>query len=176
MNTVAGSEKLGVAGLSRYLAICVVVIVLDQWTKAIAVEHIAFGERIAVFPYFFWTMAYNTGVAFSLFADGESWQRYGLSAFALIVSGVFAWMMTTLHKHERLTAVAYALIIGGALGNVIDRIRLGHVVDFILLYYNERWQWPAFNIADSCIVIGAAILLIWGWRQPPADAATKTAP
>lgn len=164
-----GSERMGSAAW-RYLLISVVVIALDQWTKAIAVAHIAYREEIPVFPGFSWTMAYNTGVAFSLFADGEAWQRYGLAGFAIIVSGAFAWMMTTLSSRERLSAIAYALIIGGALGNVIDRLRLGHVVDFILLYYKE-YHWPAFNIADSCIVVGAALMLLFGWRQADAKPA-----
>lgn len=168
-----GSEHLGWGAL-RYLAISLVVIGLDQWSKSIAVEHIAYGQEIAVFPGFSWTMAYNTGVAFSMFADGEGWQRYGLSGFALVVSAAFTWMMSRLSPRERLSAIAYALIVGGAIGNVIDRLRLGHVVDFVLLYY-KQWHWPAFNVADSCIVVGAGILLIWGWRHHEAPQTGQSA-
>lgn len=168
-----GSDLIG-RNAWRYLLVSLAVIVLDQWTKSIAVAHIAYREEIPVFPGFSWTMAYNTGVAFSLFADGAGWQRYGLSGFAILVSIVFAVMMAKLPARDRLNATAYALIIGGALGNVIDRLRLGHVVDFILVYYRE-WHWPAFNIADSCIVIGAGLMLLFGWRQHPADAPAKEA-
>jgi len=154
----------------RYLLISALVIGADQWTKAIALANVALGERIPVFPGFSWTLAYNTGVAFSLFADGAEWQKYGLAGFAVLVSGAFAWMMTTLSPRERLSAVAYALIIGGALGNVIDRLRIGKVVDFILVYYREH-DWPAFNVADSCIVVGAALMLLFGWRQTGTEPA-----
>lgn len=165
-----GSDRIGL-GAWRYLLISALVIAIDQWSKWLAVSHLQFGERINVMPGFDWTLAYNTGVAFSMFADGEAWQRYGLAGFAILVSGMFVWMLTGLQRVERLAAISYALIIGGALGNVIDRVRLGHVVDFVLWYYRDYF-WPAFNVADSCIVVGAAILILFGWRQANPKAAS----
>ncbi|WP_240623915.1 signal peptidase II [Ahniella affigens] len=166
-----GSDRLGVQAW-RYLLISILVIGVDQWSKWLAEHHLSFGERINVMPGFDWTLAYNTGVAFSMFADGEAWQRYGLAGFAILVSGVFIWMLAGLQRAERIAAIAYALIIGGALGNVIDRIRHGHVVDFVLWYVRD-YYWPAFNVADSCIVVGAGLLLLFGWRHKEPSAPAK---
>jgi signal peptidase II len=158
-------DLLGVAGLLRWLSLSALVVVLDQWTKWIAVAHLSYGERIPVIAgYFDWTMAHNTGVAFSMFADGAAWQRWGLSGFAVVVSIGFAIALARLQRHERWSALAFALVIGGAVGNVIDRTRLGHVIDFILWYWRD-YHWPAFNIADSAIVCGAAVLILFGWRD-----------
>ncbi len=141
------------------------VVVADQITKAIASASLAFHERIAVLPFFDWTLTYNTGVAFSLFDDGPGWTRYGLSAFALIVAAIFTAWLVRLPRADRWQAAALALIVGGAVGNVIDRLRFGHVVDFILLYWRD-WHWPAFNVADSSIFIGAVILIHTRFRKP----------
>jgi signal peptidase II len=150
------------AGLG-WLALSAVVVVLDQVTKAIVVAKLAPMQRVPVLPFFDWTLTFNTGVAFSLFNDGPAWTRYGLSAFALLVAGAFTYLMMRLPRSDRLSAAALALVIGGALGNVIDRLRLGHVIDFVLLYWRE-WSWPAFNVADSAIVVGAALLVVAGLR------------
>ena len=151
------------AGFS-WLWLSAVIVAADQLTKWIATSTMTLHERVAVLPFFDWTLTYNRGVAFSLFNDGQGWQRFGLSAFALIVAGGFTYWMAHLPKHERANAVALALVIGGAIGNVIDRLRLGHVVDFVLLYWRD-WSWPAFNLADSAIVIGAALLVFVGFRH-----------
>jgi signal peptidase II len=90
-------------------------------------------------------------------------QRALLTGFALVVSAAFAVWLTRLPRADRFSAAALALVIGGAVGNAIDRIRLGHVVDFILLYWRD-WYWPAFNVADSCIVVGAIVLVLAGFR------------
>lgn len=139
------------------------VVAADQLTKWIATSTMSLHERVAVLPFFDWTLTYNRGVAFSLFNDGQGWQRFGLSAFALVVAAGFTYWMAHLPKHERMNAAALALVIGGAIGNVIDRLRLGHVVDFVLLYWKD-WSWPAFNLADSAICVGAVLLVIAGFR------------
>ena len=158
-------DLLGISGLLRWLSLSALIVVLDQVTKWYAVQHLSYGERIPVIAGFFdWTMAYNTGVAFSMFADGEAWTRWGLSGFAVVVSIGFAIALARLHKHERISALAFALVIGGAVGNIIDRVRLGHVIDFILWYWRD-YHWPAFNIADSAIVCGAAVLILFSWRD-----------
>lgn len=143
------------------------IVAADQLTKWIATSTMSLHERIAVLPFFDWTLTYNRGVAFSLFNDGQGWQRFGLSAFALVVAAGFTYWMAHLPKQERMNAAALALVIGGAIGNVIDRLRLGHVVDFVLLYWRD-WSWPAFNLADSAIVVGAVLLVIAGFRAERA--------
>lgn len=162
---VPSHDRLGISGLLRWLTLSAFVVALDQLTKWYAVQHLGYGERIPVIAGAFdWTMAHNTGVAFSMFADGAAWQRWGLSGFAVIVSIGFAIALARLPKHERFSALAFALVIGGAIGNIIDRVRLGYVVDFILWYWRDH-HWPAFNIADSAIVCGAAVLILFGWRD-----------
>lgn len=150
------------AGL-RWLALSAAVVVLDQITKAIVVATLVPMQRVPVLPFFDWTLTFNTGVAFSLFNDGPAWTRYGLSAFAIVVAVAFTVWMMKLPRTDRTSAAALALVVGGAIGNVIDRLRLGHVVDFVLLHY-DGWSWPAFNVADSAIFVGAALLLIAGLR------------
>jgi signal peptidase II len=167
-------ERSGVSAL-RWLILSAVVVILDQWTKAIATASLQLHESIDAMPGLQWTLAHNYGVAFSIFNDGEGWQRYGLSAFALIVASGFTWTLTRLPRADLATKLAFSLVIGGALGNVIDRIRFGYVVDFIDVYWKNS-HWPAFNIADSSIFIGAVVLLIWGWkheRHPEAAAAAR---
>lgn len=157
------SERAGYKAW-RWLLLSASVVALDQWSKAWASVALADTGSIAVFPGLRWTLAHNPGVAFSLLSDGADWQRALLSVFAISVASAFAWLLTRTAPHERGTRLAFALVIGGAIGNVIDRLRLGYVVDFIDVYWN-RSHWPAFNIADSSICIGAAVLLLWGWRQ-----------
>jgi signal peptidase II len=160
---VAGSERLGLRRAWPWLLLSLCIIGLDQWSKMIAVAALGYGERVVVIPGFFdWTMAHNTGVAFSMFAGGE--MRWILAAFAALVSIGFMIALTRLRRVEFFTALAFALIIGGAIGNVIDRVRLGYVVDFILWYWRD-YHWPAFNVADSAIVCGAAIMILFGWRD-----------
>jgi signal peptidase II len=147
-----------------WLMLSAAIVAADQATKAIASSSLAFHERITVLPFFDWTLTHNTGIAFSMFNDGPGWTRYGLSAFALVVAAVFTAWLVRLPREDRWQAAALALIVGGAIGNVIDRLRFGHVVDFILLYWRD-WHWPAFNIADSSIFVGAAILILGSFRH-----------
>lgn len=168
---MATTGKMPRASL-HWFWVSVAVIAADQASKLFFLGYVPEFTRITVVPGFFdWTLTYNEGVAFSLFGEGGNVQRYTLSAFALIVSAGFAWWLTRLPAGDRWSALSLALVIGGALGNVIDRLRLGHVVDFILLYWRE-WHWPAFNIADSCIVVGAAILVLAGLRDDARAPAT----
>jgi signal peptidase II len=148
----------------KWLWLSVLVIVLDQVTKEHFLATVPVHGRIPVIEGFFdWTLTFNEGVAFSLFGDGGELQRLLLSGFAVVVSLVFILWMGRLPKADRLSAIALALIVGGALGNVIDRILHGHVIDFILLYW-RTWHWPAFNVADMAIVSGAILLVIAGFR------------
>ena len=137
------------------------VVLLDQATKVWAQANFAYAEASPVTPFFYFTLRYNEGAAFSFLAGAGGWQRWIFTLIASVVSVVLLVWMTRLHRQggKFLEALALALILGGALGNLYDRILLGHVVDFIVLHYRQ-YEWPAFNIADSGICVGAA-LLIW---------------
>ncbi|MCD6048016.1 MAG: lipoprotein signal peptidase [Gammaproteobacteria bacterium] len=153
----------------NWLIISAFVIILDQWTKLLIVAHIQLGEVLPVVPHYFnLTLAYNTGAAFSFLAGMPGWQRWFFLAIALIVViALVRWLMRLPPKNKWL-ATALSLIIGGALGNVIDRVRLSHVIDFIELYY-KSFYWPAFNVADSAVVAGAIMLCIYYLFEKPAS-------
>ena len=134
------------------------VVVLDQLSKWIVLATLHPGESRYVAPFFNWVLAYNPGAAFSFLSNAGGWQRWFFTVLALAVS---AWIVTLLRKHsdEFRLSLALALVLGGALGNVIDRIRFGAVVDFIQ-WHAAGYYWPAFNVADSAITLGA-VLLVW---------------
>lgn len=142
----------------RWYVLAGVVIVLDQLSKWVVLKNIGFGETIYVAPFWNWVLAFNPGAAFSFLADQPGWQRWLFSALALAVSGWLAIMLRQ-HPQQKLLSLALSLVMGGALGNVIDRIRFGAVVDFIQ-WHAAGYYWPAFNIADSAITIGAILLVI----------------
>lgn len=154
-------------GALKWLWLSALVILLDLGSKALASHYLALYEPVPVFPGFNITLMHNTGAAFSFLSDAGGWQRWMFTAIALLVSVAIIIWLKRLSPAQTLLAIALALILGGALGNVWDRITLGYVVDFIQVYY-ERWAWPAFNIADSAISIGAALLIIDSFRKPGA--------
>jgi signal peptidase II len=145
-----------------WLVLSLMVIIVDQFTKAIVLGALEPQVPHAVIPGLLnWTLAFNTGAAFSFLADQEGWQRWLFTALAVVVSAVLVrWLSQTLRNEWR-TALPLALVIGGALGNLIDRLRFGHVVDFIQVYHGQ-WTFPAFNLADSAISVGAALLVWFG--------------
>jgi len=142
----------------KFLWISVLVIVLDQLTKYMASSMLMYARPVAVMPLFNFTLLHNMGAAFSFLDSAGGWQRWFFTVVAIGVSIFLVQWLNRLTKQEKLQAVALTLILGGAIGNVIDRIRLGYVVDFLDFYY-ARWHFPAFNIADSAITIGAALLI-----------------
>jgi signal peptidase II len=146
-----------------YYLISLVVIALDQWTKSLAVSELANGF-VKVTDFFSLILAYNKGAAFSFLSDAGGWQRWVFTAVAVGVSAVLVVWIYRLKQHEKLLAIALALVLGGAIGNVYDRIMLGHVVDFILVHYQDNY-FPAFNIADSAISVGAALLILDAFLQ-----------
>jgi len=148
----------------KWIWLALFVVVLDQVTKYIASNSLILFQPVAVMPMFNWTLMHNTGAAFSFLADQAGWQRWFFAAIAIVVSIVIFLWIKRLEQHEKWLAIALALILGGAVGNVIDRIWLGYVVDFIQVYY-EQWYWPAFNIADSAIVIGVVMIIIESIRE-----------
>lgn len=148
-------------GRLAWLWLSLVVLVLDQATKVYFEGALKLYQQIVVIPdYFSWTLAYNTGAAFSFLADSSGWQRWLFALIALVVSGVLVVWLKRLKPEETWLAIALALVLGGALGNLYDRVVLGHVVDFILVHWQNRWYFPAFNLADSAITIGAVMLAL----------------
>ena len=142
----------------RWLVLSLLVILLDQVTKYYAVELLQLHQPVEVLPFFNWTLMYNEGAAFSFLSDQGGWQRWFFIALASVVTVVLIGWLAKLKRSELSLAVALSLVIGGAVGNLIDRIYLGKVVDFIHLHY-EQYYWPAFNVADSAIFIGVVILI-----------------
>ena len=142
----------------HWYALAGAVIVLDQVTKAIVLSSIQFGERIYFLPFWNWVLTMNPGAAFSLLADQPGWQRWFFTLLALAVS---AWIALELRRHpeQKLLSLALALVMGGALGNVIDRVRFGAVVDFVQ-WHAAGLYWPAFNVADAAITVGAILLVV----------------
>ncbi len=145
--------------MKRWFALSLIIILLDQLTKYIAVDIIPLYESIEVFPFFSWTLLYNEGAAFSFLSDQGGWQRWFFIILSTIVTTVLAIWLFRLQDDERSIAISLSLIIGGAIGNLIDRVLLGHVVDFIHLHYQE-YYWPAFNVADSAITVGVVIMIV----------------
>ena len=144
--------------MAPWLALAAGVIVLDQVTKAWIMAAFAPGEVLPVTGFFDLVLVFNTGAAFSFLAGAGGWQRW---FFVLLAVGISGWIALMLRRHpgERLQSLALALVMGGALGNVVDRLRFGAVADF-LSFHAAGWYWPAFNVADSAISVGVA-LLVW---------------
>ena len=148
-----------------WLWLSMLVIVLDQATKHIALTHLQPLTPQAVIPGFLnWTLAFNSGAAFSFLAGADGWQRWLFTALAIGVSSMLAFYLSRTQRRDWRSAAPFALIIGGALGNLIDRLRAGHVTDFIQVYHQD-WAFPAFNIADSAISIGAVLLILFGFAS-----------
>ena len=147
-------------GAWRWLSLTLLVILADQWTKQLIVTHFTEFEFRSVLPVLQITHLHNTGAAFSFLAEASGWQRNFFIVLALAVSlGILVWMLQLPRRGNGLLSPGLALVMGGALGNVIDRIRLGYVVDFIHVHWQEAY-FPAFNVADSAITVGAALLLL----------------
>lgn len=142
-----------------WLLVSVPVVILDQWTKSLAERHLQLFTPVDVVPHFNFTLMYNTGAAFSFLGNAGGWQRWFFVALAVLISVALCQWLLRLRPTQKWLSLALALIIAGALGNALDRVLLGHVIDFIDWYFGN-YHWPAFNIADTGICIGAAILLL----------------
>jgi signal peptidase II len=143
----------------RYLAIAVIVLVLDQISKWSALSNLQIGVPEPVLPFFNWLLLFNPGAAFSFLAQSSGWQRWFFTVIGIAAAVYIIWLLYK-NQTDKLLCFALSFILGGAIGNVLDRMMYGAVVDFIDLHYGN-WHWPAFNIADSAICLGAA-LIIWG--------------
>ena len=155
-----------------WLLLSVAVIVLDQWSKAWVLSSLPEYTAVPVIDGFWnWYRTYNTGAAFSFLADAGGWQTVFFTALAFAISGLLGWWLWRTPRGDWRQALPYALVIGGALGNVIDRLIHGHVIDFIQWHWRGHY-WPAFNIADSAIVCGAILIALFsifaGKNKPTA--------
>jgi signal peptidase II len=148
-------------GRLAWLWLSLALLVLDQLSKLYFENRLSLYEQVVIIPdYFSWVLAYNTGAAFSFLAGADGWQRWLFALIALIASVVLVVWLKRLRDDETWLAIALALVLGGALGNLIDRMVYGHVIDFILVHWQNRWYFPAFNLADIGISIGAAMLVL----------------
>ena len=161
--TGAAGVLAGRAGLALWLALAAAVAVLDQLTKQWVLGTLRVGETIAVAPFVDLVLWFNRGAAFSFLADGAGWQRLFLIVVALVAVFVIVWLLVR-HRADRLFCVGLALVLGGAIGNLWDRLLHGYVVDFVLLHAGG-YHWPAFNLADSAITGGAVMIIIDGFRH-----------
>ena len=145
--------------LAPWLALALIVCVFDQLTKLAASARLEYAIPHAVMPSFNLTLLHNTGAAFSMLHDADGWQRWFFAVNALVVSCGLCWWLVRMDRSDRFEVCALVFILGGAVGNLIDRVRLGYVVDFIQVYYGQ-YSFPAFNIADAAISVGAIMLLL----------------
>ena len=158
-NAVSASNS----GMTLWLGIAAIVVLLDQLSKIMMSQMLAYGQSEQITSFFNLVMVYNKGAAFSFLADQLGWQRYLFAGISAAASLLIIWMLKR-HASQRLFCWALALILGGAVGNLIDRIAYGHVIDFLDVHV-YGWHWPAFNIADSAISIGAVLFIFDEFRR-----------
>ena len=147
-------------GALRWGSLALLVILIDQITKAVVESRFDLFDSVQVLPFLEFTLLYNTGAAFNFLADASGWQRWFFIVLGVLVSAaILVWLRQLDPRRHRLLAAGLALIMGGALGNVIDRVWHGHVIDFIHFHWRQ-WEFPAFNMADTSITIGAGLLIL----------------
>lgn len=159
-------------GFYAWLALAAGVVVLDQISKAWILSVFQPGESLRVLPVFDLVLLFNPGASFSFLADAGGWQRWGFSVLAVAISLVLTGWLARTPRRDWPTALPLALVIGGAIGNLIDRLRFGHVVDFVQVYHGD-WTFPAFNVADSAISVGAVLLALASLRSGKAEGAGR---
>ena len=145
--------------VAAWLFLAVVVVGLDQWTKGMAVDQLQYGRPMAILPMLNFTLQYNPGAAFSFLSDAGGWQRWFFTGVAIVASVVICVWLAKLQRSEWMLGLSLSLILGGAVGNLWDRLALGHVVDFISVHYAGSY-FPAFNLADSAITAGAVLMIL----------------
>lgn len=150
--------------MRNWLGLSAVVIALDLYTKHLVQAALTYGEHVNVTGFFDLVLFHNEGAAFSFLAGAGGWQRIFFSVFALVASGIIVHLLRK-HQGQTLFCLALSLVLGGALGNLYDRLMLGYVVDFLFFHY-QSWYWPAFNVADSAITVGVALLLWDSFKKP----------
>lgn len=150
--------------MHKWLSISAVIVVLDLYTKHLVQQAFTYGEHLHVTGFFDLVRYHNTGAAFSFLADAGGWQKWFFTTMATVASIVIVYLLKK-HPDNKLFCWGLALVLGGALGNLYDRITLGYVVDFLYFYY-QQFAWPAFNVADSAICVGVGLLLLDSFKQP----------
>ena len=160
----SGAGGRGRAGALRWLWCSLVVIVVDQATKIAAEKLLDPASSVELLSVLDLVLAYNPGAAFSILSTAGGWQRWLFIGLALVICGFIVHWLRSLSGNARWVPLGLSLILGGAIGNMIDRVRIGAVVDFIGFHVGD-WHWPAFNVADSAICVGAALLLIGSFRR-----------
>lgn len=144
-----------------WYGLALVIIIIDQWTKWLAETKLTFHDPVPVIePFLNWTLAYNYGAAFSFLADAGGWQKWFFSGLALLMSLFLIIYLLKAPRQAKLLSTGLALVLGGALGNLIDRLLHGHVIDFIHVHYADVWHYPIFNIADIGISLGVVLIVI----------------
>ncbi|ADN00106.1 signal peptidase II [Dickeya dadantii] len=159
------SKSTGATGL-RWLWLAALVLVVDLGSKQWVMTHFQLGESVPLVPFFNFTYAHNYGAAFSFLADKGGWQRWLFAVIALVIIVALLAMMHRSSASQKLNNIAYSLIIGGAIGNLADRLVHGYVIDF-LDFYVGNWHYPTFNLADSAIVVGALLIVLEGFLASP---------
>jgi signal peptidase II len=160
--TMAKSKKTfssNAASMTPWLGIAAVIVLVDQLTKITIAKMFTYGEEKVVTSFFNLVLAYNKGAAFSFLADSGGWQRYFFTAVGIGAALYIVWLLRK-HAGQRMFCWALALILGGAVGNVIDRLVHGHVIDFLDFHWRGLGHFPAFNVADSAICLGAALFIL----------------
>ena len=146
------------SGWLLWVGIAVLIMVLDQFTKVLVIGRFQYGDSLPITSFFNLVRVHNHGAAFSFLVDAGGWQRWFFTGLGLLATGLMVWMLRK-HPGQRLFCAAISLILGGAVGNVIDRLLHGYVVDFLDFYWGT-WHFPAFNLADSAITLGAVLLIL----------------
>jgi len=157
----------------KWLWLSLITLILDQWSKIAINGSMQLYESIALIPGFNLTYVHNTGAAFSFLSEAGGWQRWFFAFTAFAISAVLTIWLYRLKQNERLLALALSLVLGGAIGNLIDRVAYGYVIDFLDVYY-QSWHWPAFNIADSAICIGVFLMLLESFGIGVSDEAEES--
>jgi len=143
----------------KWLGLSFLAVLLDQLSKLLIADNMQLYQSINIMPYVNLTYVHNTGAAFSFLSEAGGWQRWFFAALAIIIGAVIAVWLSRLKAHETLMAVSLSLVLGGAIGNLIDRLAYGYVIDFLDVYV-QTWHWPAFNVADSAISLGVVLMLL----------------
>lgn len=142
-----------------WLALALVIVIADQFTKVLILGYYRLGDSTYVTPFLNIVRAHNTGAAFSFLAGASGWQRWLFTLIGVVATVFIVWMLRS-HSGQKLFSFSLACILGGAIGNVVDRLMHGYVVDFIQVHWKQQWYFPAFNVADSAITIGAICLIL----------------
>ena len=152
------ARKSGAGGMLQWLGLALIILIADQFTKVLIVGFYQLGDSTLVTSFFNVVRVHNSGAAFSFLAGSSGWQRWFFTAVGVVAAGLILWLLKS-HSGQKLFSFALACILGGAIGNVIDRLLYGYVVDFLDFHWHD-WHFPAFNVADSAITIGAACLIL----------------